>query len=303
MVSDKPLPDRCGAKITDSVGIEVTIDVSDGEQMVLTEETVAGLQFVLDDDIVHGESVYKSVREYLWADHELTHLALSDHETALALADDDHETSETIPAEPSTTVGAIVDDAIWLDVAGIVENVTNSHSEHAGYCERYPMLDADHERCYDHQPGPGAPEGNTNALTHGLRAQRTNFYKQLPDEDKQFVEALVDSWIEQSPYDRDNVGVVNELYRTAIDQLRAWSAIDEYVEHGTYVGLVKEQDVEMDGEMITLEDEHPVNLPYSRLDRDIQSKLKDLNVYESPESEAADSTESLAQALSGLTDE
>ena len=96
--------------------------------------------------------------------------------------------------------------------------------------------------------------------------------------------------------------MVNELYRCAIDQVRAWMGIEEFVEDGEIDGIVKEQEI-FDGEEVhEIEDEHPANLPYSRLDNDVRSKLKDMNIFDSPEAQQADATESLAQKLSGLSD-
>jgi hypothetical protein len=105
-------------------------------------------------------------------------------------------------------------------------------------------------------------------------------------------------------FDRENVAMVNELYRCGIDQLRAWEGVDEFVNNGSKDGLVTEQQIYDGEDVIEIEDEHPANLPYSRLDRDIQSKLKDLGIYgEDPESKKADATDSLARKLSGLSDE
>jgi len=338
MVSDRPLPDRCGARVTDKVGLEVQLDTDrmrptasatgtdgnangddDADEAVADATRVASLT---DDDIaavrlhapdsattIDGPPNYKSIREYLWDDYELTHGAIpaggpvreeltATDDGALSIVDD--------LGAPSMQTGDVVDaDAdthVWVELAEHVEKVTNARSELQGFCERYPMNDPDTERCYNHKGG-GAPEGNTNAMTHGLYAQRTNFYQSLDESDQEFVEAMADSWIKQAPFDRDNIGKVDQVYRIAIDQLRAWSGVDEFVEGSTPQGLVTDQEV-FDGEEVhEVTQEHPANLPYSRLDNDIQSKLKDLGIYgDDPESKQADATESLAQMLSGSSD-
>lgn len=301
MVSDKPLPDRCAATITDKVGLEVELSIAD-DSSVVTDETIDAVRLTKDDATVDAPAAYGSVREHLWDGYETTHLCVPAGDDSLA----DAITERAVDlAPPSLAVDNPVsydtETHVWIDVSDVVVNTKNRTSVHKGYCEKYPMRDAEHGRCYTHQGG-GAPEGNGNAIKHGMYAQRTTFYQSLDEEDKQFIEALVDSWIQNAPFDRDNVAMVNELYRCGIDQLRAWSGIDEMVEDGSYAGLVKEQEV-FDGEEVhEIEEEHPANLPYSRLDNDIRSKLKDIGVYDSPEAQQADATESLAKKLSGLSD-
>ena len=302
MVSDKPLPDRCAANITDKVGLDVELD-GDDTSVTVTSDTISAVRLSNGEVTVDSPAEYESVREYLWDGYEVTHFCVP--AGSEDVADSIASRQVDLDAPDATTDDPVSYDAethVWVDVADIVVNTTNHTSVHQGYCERYPMRDADHGRCYVHQGG-GAPDGNGNAITHGMYAQRTNFYQSLSAEDKQFIEALVDSWVQQAPFNRDNVSMINELYRCAVDQLRVWSGIDEMVEDGSYAGLVKEQEV-FDGEEVhEIEEENPVNLPYSRLDNDIRSKLKDLGIYSDPESQQADATESLAKKLSGLSDE
>jgi len=328
MVSDTPRADRCAAHVVDKVGLELHIpsDRTDsGSDYTLTDHSIDIIRLVSASGEVAVDAVpnYEAVREYRWNDY--TAFAVGIQAQTDSGADDDDtapDPGEIMPPEwpdeiSATTVGPPDDTAspdgsnerplahdadglVWFDVDGLVETLKNERTEHQGYCERYEMDDSD--RCYVHQPGPGAPDPIENAIEHGLHAQRSNFYQVLDDQDQRFIEALVDSWLDQSPYDRDNVAVVNELYRCAIEQLRAWAGIDEFVEDGERTGLVTEQEIVDDGEMYEIEDEHPANLPYSRLDRDIQAKLKSLGVYQDPDSKQAEATESLAQKLSGLAD-
>ncbi len=329
MVSETPRNGRCAARITDKVGLELHLDGTGerGESETIIDDSAIRVVRLTGPDgaIVDAEPDYQAVREYRWNDYTPTAVAhsteggdataLYDSLRAVGVGSGDDDTdvrddarapscAETPPADTAGSIPAHDSQTLrWVGLNGRVTKMTNARGEHQGYCERYPMDDS--ARCYVHQPGPGAPNPEVSAITHGLYAQRTNFYEQLADRDKRFVESLVDSWLEQSDYTTDNIGVVNELYRCAIDQLRAWSGIDEFVDGTTYAGLVTEQQVfdESSGELQTIEDEHPANLPYSRLDRDIQSKLKNLGIYDDADSKQAEATESLAQALSGMTDD
>lgn len=300
MVSETPLGDRCGARVTDKVGLEVQLD-SDSGECVLTDDVIERIR-LYDPDAgvtIEGPAIYRDIREYLWDDYVFEAMGIDPEETNVDELDAVEYFESGSARTPETHVGSKQEGLRWyrFDDSIDVQKITNARGELQGYCERYPM---DNGYCYNHQPG-GAFEGNTNSLKHGLYAQRTNFYKQLDDEEKGFVESMVDEWIEMSPYDRDNAAIVNELYRTAIDQLRAWYGVEEFAGED---GLTTEQVIGTDdtGAPIEAVDEHPANLPYSRLDRDIQSKLKELNVYDSPDSEQAEATHSLAQKLSGLTD-
>lgn len=313
MVAETPTDGRCNAHVTDKVGLVVECRNESGadsvDEFVITDHDFDVVRLQSPDDlVVECAPSYEHTRKFLWDDYELTHIAVpvgadgdrfADENGVSVVAHEDMVGADTRSGSPETDL----EDHQWLDVSEIVENVTNRDKELQGYCEKYPMKEEGTSVCYSHQGG-GPAEGNTNAMTHGLYAQRTNFYQALGQEDKQFVEAMVDSWVNQAPFGRDNPGMVNTLYRVAIDQLRAWFAIDEFVdENGSLEGVTKVQEVEIDGEYVELEDEHPANMPYSRLSNDIRMELKDLGVYDSPEQQQAEATSSLAQKLSGLADD
>lgn len=210
------------------------------------------------------------------------------------------------PAEPDESLTPT--DLVWVHTdPSVAHNVTNRYNELQGYCANFP--DAGEQYCEYHAGRQtGNPYGYTEAeakanVTHGLYARRTNYYKALEEEDRAFVEGMVRSWLEDAPFDRNNSAKVNELYRIAIDQHRAWRSLDEYVgEDGTLEGMTKEVTVDYDPETkeeVTAEDEHPINLAYSRLDRDIVKRLKEMEIYGSDDSTAEEAVESIATLLSG----
>lgn len=317
MVAETPTDGRCNAKVTDKIGLVVECQTENDDEIdefVLTDHDFDVVRLEgAGEIVVECAPSYEYLRKFLWDDHELTHIAVpvnddgdsggadedlfADEDEVTVVAHEDMVGADTRSGSPETDL----DDHQWLDVSAIVQNVTNRDKKLQGYCEKYPMKEKN--VCYSHRGG-GPAEGNTNAMSHGLYAQRTNFYQALGEEDKAFVEAMVDSWVDQAPFGRDNPGMVNTLYRVAIDQLRAWFAIDEYVdENGDLEGLTKVQQVEIDGQYVEMEDEHPANMPYSRLSSDARMELKDLGIYDSPEKQQADATSSLAQKLSGLADD
>lgn len=286
MPSDHPKPDRCAASVVDKVGLEIhaddvatedAVDVAavstndDEDRRVFSDQVIEHVAVRRDGELVELDPEYTTVIDYLRKDFDVASVTVS------------QDYGKTTDVE-------IVDDDPY---------VTNRETERQGYCLRYPMESG---RCYVHGgASEGAPEGNTNAMTHGLQARRSNYYQQLEDQDKAFVEALVDSWLDDAPFDRDNMAKVTELYRIAIDQHRLWRATDEYAEEGLMKDVVV--GVSEAGAPIESEDENPMNLAYSRLDGDVYSKLKKLGVLDDPDSQKAEAEMSLAKKLSGLDDD
>lgn len=281
MPSDIPKDDRCAAKVTSKVGLEVHDDVLD--QSFSDDD---GMVAVVVTDGEHEQQV-----DPTWDD-------------VLPLLRKEWNTSAVVIQRED-------DDNIYRERVEIEDDdpyVTNRTNQLDGYCLRYPM---DNGRCYVHQGG--APEGNAFRMKHGLYTNRSKFVQWLEDtgrdEDRRFIEIMVDSWLDDAPFERDNTAKVNELYRAAVDQLRLWYAVDEFVDlddepgtsEGEYSGLVYEQVIGVgeDDQPIESVDENPINLPYSRLDRDVQKKLKNMGIYDSPEKQDAEATQTLAEALSG----
>jgi len=266
------MSDRCAATVTSYVGLEVHDDVL--EEVFSSSDRLDSV--VLERGAVRTEKEpeYEEVRDYVSKGFSVAQVNLT-------------------PSEADEDDGRIIP----IDVEDEDPKVTHHDTEVEGYCERFPM---DNGRCYVHGGVAGAPEGNTNAMTHGLRAKRSNYYDSLPDKEKWFIERLADSWIDNAPFDKDNFAKVNEIYRIAVDQHRLWNAHDEMND-----GLIYEQVIGTDdeGEPIEVEDENPVNLAYDRLDRTTIRKLKELNCLDSPDSQKAEAMESLADKFESIGDE
>jgi len=170
-------------------------------------------------------------------------------------------------------------------------------------CQR-PVSD-DNTRCFLHDDGGppaghGAPEGNTNALRndggsppangnaerHGLYADRSKYHQRLDDDEQAWIDALVDNWLTDAPFSRKNIGGVELLRKTAIDEHKRRRA-NAYIDRE---GVVTETvaGVDDDGNPILEKTENPANLPYSRLARDTVRTLKELNVLDSPDAQMAE---------------
>lgn len=318
MPSDVPKDGRCGARVSDKVGLEVHDSVL-GKVFVDSDRRPEDV--ATDSDVVNHVDGDEPVDEYVDGDDELDD-GYDEEMVAVVVSDGEHEKEvdptwdDVLPLlrEEWYTEAVIVeretDDAIEHDRVTIEDDdpyVTNRGVELQGYCLRWPM---DNGTCYVHQ-GP-AEKGNTRRTTHGFYMKRSKFFNWLKEsgreKDVEFIHEMVDSWVEDAPFDWSNSAKVNVLYRKAVDQLRLWYSVDEYVdksdgphnESGEYSGLAYTRIVGTndDGEEIEVFDESPLNLPYSRLDRDVRGTLKDMGIYDSPEKEQAEATQSLAQALS-----
>lgn len=272
MVSDEPLDDRCAAVVQSRMGLEVhdkeleeVFSTEDRLQSVLFEKGSADSE---EDDPNYTE-IYNYIREGFTV-------------TTVWLTPSDDEAS----------------DSVCIELQDDDPDTRHAYMRHDGYCERYPM---DSGRCYNHGgAGKGGPEkGNTHAMTHGLRAKRSNYYNQLNDEEKAFIEELAHSWIDNAPFGKDNFAKVNEIYRISIDQHRLWHAHNEMND-----GLTGESVIGVDegGEPIEVEEEDPVNLAYDRLDRTTVKKLKEYGALDDPDSQQAEATESLADKFSELSE-
>lgn len=263
MASEEPLPDRCAATVTDRVGLEVHDDVL--EEVFSSADRVESV--VLERGAVRTEKEpeYGDLVSYLKNGFVVAQVNLR-------------------PSDADEDDGRIVP----IDIEDDDPKVTHHDTEVQGYCERYPM---ENGRCYVHGGDAGAPEGNLNAMKHGLLAKRSSYYEHLDYEEKSFIEQLADSWIENAPFDRDNFAKVTEVYRIAVDQFRMWEAHDELNN-----GLVYSQyeDLDMDNQKINTDQENPANLAYDRLDSTTIRKLKELGCLDDPESQKAEQMESLA---------
>ena len=273
MVSESPLPDRCGATVTTKIGFELYDSVAD--ETYTTEDRLEELVVVRDSEESHIEPSYADVLDYTHNGFDITAVNLRPSEASEDEAEDD--------------------ELIRVEIEDDDPDTTHTDNIQEGYCERYQM---DNGRCYVHGGvSGGAPEGNTHAATHYLHAKRSSYYEQLSEKEKGIIQELADSWIDNAPFDRDNKAKVSEIYRIAIDQHRLWGAHEKASE-----GMTTEQIVGVDdgGDPIEVEEENPVNLAYDRLDRTTFRKLKDLGALDDPDSQQAEAVESLADKFANI---
>lgn len=202
-----------------------------------------------------------------------------------------------------------------------------------GYCGAWPGKGTDHVgegRCSKHggaggsggqREHSGAPEDNTNAVTHGAYADANSYYQNvLSDELQSFVDDVFADYVlryhelhgdgalgdDEDPTNHIPLGIESELFRVAVT-------------HAKDIGLDRWADEKPDG----LESGHPlvdeeteivpvgegqtetqrryresvVLAAQKKLSNDRRMWLKDLGLLEDPESQSAASRVEMADAL------
>lgn len=152
-------------------------------------------------------------------------------------------------------------------------------------------------------PG-GAPEGNTNSVTHGAYVEENAYYQQILDDDgRELVDAIFADYVEQyrEMHGEPPLGHETELFRIAVShvkdiELDRWTyERPEDLDSGN--GLVaRETRYSDDGTKYHKYKESVVLSAQKKLSSDRRMWLKDLGLLEDPESQKAD-------ALAGLKDE
>lgn len=144
--------------------------------------------------------------------------------------------------------------------------------------------------------GGGAPEGNTNALTHGVTADPTGLMDELEPKERTFVEQLAGSLLDIAPFNADDPRF-ERLQITCVKAVQERRGEREIARDGPtverFVGTREDETP------ITQEEEHYLAKFTSRLSKDIRLSLKSLDCLPDPDSRQAEATESLAQVLSG----
>ncbi|WP_436933680.1 hypothetical protein [Halovenus marina] len=192
--------------------------------------------------------------------------------------------------------------------------------EFVGYCRSTPGRGTDHVgegRCKHHggcaeggaREDSGAPEDNTNAVTHGAYADENSYYQNILDDAmREFVDDVFADYYEkyEQLHGELPLGIEAELFRVAVT-------------HAKDIGLDRWADEKPDGlesghplvdeetEIVPIGDgatetqrryrESVVLAAQKKLSNDRRMWLKDLGLLEDPDSQQAAAREDVADAL------
>lgn len=157
-------------------------------------------------------------------------------------------------------------------------------------------------RCYMHggHPDMGMDSVEDAADAQGIYTQRSKYYQKLPPNEQIWVDKMVESFVNDAPFDEENLGKMEVLRNVAVD-LHKIRRANNYIDNESMAQEVV-IDTDDSGRPIKGEKENIMNLPIDRLERSTTKRLKDLGVVgDDPESAKAEATESLAEVLSGET--
>jgi hypothetical protein len=180
----------------------------------------------------------------------------------------------------------------------------------AGYCNNRAGYKTDHVgagRCTFHGGSTGAPKNNVNAAKHNLYTERSNYYENLAAVEQAWIDELVRSMLNDAPFGADNFQKFQMLREIAIDMHKKRQANDYTAEEGLIQENIVRDDegdpVMRDGDLVTEDEENPINIAYDRLDRTMTRKMKELGLLDDPESQKAESGQSIAEQLAQLRKE
>jgi hypothetical protein len=183
-----------------------------------------------------------------------------------------------------------------------------------GYCNRTAGWGTDDSsgRCRTHGAEGGAPEDNTNAVTHGAYADCNSYYQSvLNDRMRQFVDDVFEDYYTEytERHGKPILGIEAELFRLSVTHakdigLDKWA--DEKPEelesgHPLVDKETRKKSVGDDYGESTIIDEHRyresvVAQAQKRLSTDRRQWLKDLGLLEDPESQKTDALTDLKDA-------
>lgn len=168
-----------------------------------------------------------------------------------------------------------------------------------GYCDndpKYPDGKCGHHSKHN-KDAYGGDDWKPNEK-HGVHTNRSAYYHGLPEEDQAWIDAIVDSFLDDAPFDEESVGKLEKLRSVAIDMHKKRQA-DEHIQTK---GMTQDKTVgyhEDHGE-ITAEEENVLHITADRLSRETRQTLKDLGVIGKDQEESGDASESLIEQLSKM---
>ena len=161
--------------------------------------------------------------------------------------------------------------------------------------------EGDFRYCHHHkglEKGPksdnGAPEGNKNATTHGLRSDPVELLEHLRETDEEayaWIQDKFESYLTVAPFNRDSAHA-DQLLQICVREYSIWKASSIQVNDGI---LTQEMKVAGDG-VLEVTVENPAAKSLDRMERTVVKRLEKLGVMPSPDQQKAEGIANLAEA-------
>lgn len=199
------------------------------------------------------------------------------------------------------------DDDEWYCNAHIREHrVPDEWDQDEGFCANKAGFRTDHTgegRCYLHGGAlKSVQEGNTHAETHGLYTDRQSYYENRGNDEQEWIDAVVESLLDDAPFSADNMAKLQMVRNIAIDMHKQQRAND-YIDEVGVVNKDKTVGYTDDGRPIKEDVENVLNVAYDRLNRTQTRQMKELGLLEDPDSQQAEANNNIANELSELRKE
>lgn len=185
-----------------------------------------------------------------------------------------------------------------------VRNIPDDMDVDEAYCanpEGFRCDDPDAKRCYLHG-GASLPtnKGNTNAEKHGLYTNRQSYYKNCSDVEKQWIDAVVESLLDDAPFGQDPPFAKLQMVRNVAIDMHKLQRANDYIDEKGVVHRDKTVGYTDDGRPIKMDEENVLNISYDRLNRTLTRQLKELGILDDPDSQQADAQRDIASELAAM---
>jgi hypothetical protein len=178
-----------------------------------------------------------------------------------------------------------------------VARTGDNTAEFIGYCDE--VVGRNTGRCGAHRGGSnknaGAPEGNQNAMRHGLSSDPDNLLEHLRKNEEHayaWIQDKFESYIDVASFDRDSAWA-DQLMQVCVQEYTIWRAEGIQVREGV---VVKTHKVSDQG-VVEVDDENPANKPLDRMQRTVVKRLEKLGVMPSPDQQEADAVTDLKEQM------
>lgn len=151
-------------------------------------------------------------------------------------------------------------------------------------------------KCGYHTDFKKESDGDGNNYIHGIKQNRSSYYEDQNPEDQAWIDAVVDSFLENADFTESDTGKLTLLRNVAID-LHKKRRADEYIELEGMAQTQVEGFHESYG-LMESESENVLHITADRLSRTSLRTLKELDVLDSPDSKQAEAQQSMVDALS-----
>lgn len=140
-------------------------------------------------------------------------------------------------------------------------------------------------------------KSTSHTKKHGLYQKRSNYYNDLSKKEQAWIDMMIQSFLDEAPFDESHYGKVEMLRQIAIDFHKRRSANDYIREKGL---TQKKTAVAGEAGVIKEDEENVLNIAIDRLGRTNCRMLKDLGVLGNEKEESRkEAAETLIGILSG----